>query len=127
VPVSHPEEFGGLGLSPLELCVVARRSPRRRAGAVRHIGRAGDRALKLAGSDAQKKKWLPLLASGEAIGTLATPKAAAAQPRNIRTTFAADASTARRFRWPMASCDLCGGPANTVGRAIAPSRWCWST
>jgi len=87
--VGIPEEFGGLGLSPLELCVVAE-----------EIGRAAapvpfdtsvvlaTEALKLAGSEAQKKKWLPLLASGEAIGTLAIAEGPQPpRPRNIRTTF----------------------------------------
>jgi acyl-CoA dehydrogenase len=87
--VGIPEEFGGLGLSPLELCVVAE-----------EIGRAAapvpfdtsvvlaTEALKLAGSDAQKKKWLPLLAGGEAIGTLAIAEGPQPpRPRNIRTTF----------------------------------------
>src|SRR5260370_27174554 len=88
--VGIPEEFGGLGLSPLELCVVAE-----------EIGRAAapvpfdtsvvlaTEALKLRGSDAQKKKWLPLLASGEAIGTLAIAEGPQRpRPRNVRTTFA---------------------------------------
>jgi len=87
--VGIPEEFGGLGLSPLELCVVAE-----------EIGRAAapvpfdtsvvlaTEALKLAGSDAQKKKWLPDLASGKAIGTLAIAEGPQPpRPRNIRTTF----------------------------------------
>jgi acyl-CoA dehydrogenase len=87
--VGIPEEFGGLGLSPLELCVVAE-----------EIGRAAapvpfdtsvvlaTEALKLAGSEAQKKKWLPLLATGEAIGTLAIAEGPQPpRPRNIRTTF----------------------------------------
>jgi acyl-CoA dehydrogenase len=87
--VGIPEEFGGLGLSPLELCVVAE-----------EIGRAAapvpfdtsvvlaTEALKLAGSEAQKKKWLPLLASGDAIGTLAVAEGPQPpRPRNIRTTF----------------------------------------
>jgi acyl-CoA dehydrogenase len=87
--VGIPEAFGGLGLSPLELCVVAE-----------EIGRAAapvpfdtsvvlaTEALKLAGSEAQKKKWLPLLASGEAIGTLAIAEGPQPpRPRNIRTTF----------------------------------------
>src|SRR5258706_1336736 len=87
--IGIPEEHGGLGLSPLELCVVAE-----------EIGRAAapvpfdtsvvlaTEALKLAGSEAQKKKWLPLLAEGKAIGTLAgsggpqTPR-----PRNVTTNF----------------------------------------
>jgi alkylation response protein AidB-like acyl-CoA dehydrogenase len=84
-----PEAYGGLGLSPLELCVVAE-----------EIGRAAapvpfdssivlaTEALKLAGSEAQKKKWLPLLASGDAIGTLAVAEGPEPpRPRNTRTTF----------------------------------------
>jgi acyl-CoA dehydrogenase len=87
--IAIPEEYGGLGMTPLELCVVAE-----------EIGRAAapvpfdtsvvlaTEALKLAGSDAQKKKWLPLLASGEAIGTLATAEGPQT-PRasNVRTLF----------------------------------------
>ena len=97
--VGIPEEFGGLGLSPLELCVVAE-----------EIGRAAapvpfdtsvvlaTEALKLAGSEAQKKKWLPLLASGEAIGTLAIAEGPQPpRPRNIRTTFVGHLS-ARNLR-----------------------------
>lgn len=84
-----PEEYGGMGLSPLEVCVAAE-----------EIGRAAapvpfdssvvlaTEALKLAGSDAQKKKWLPELASGKAIGTLAIAEGAQPpKPRNIRTAF----------------------------------------
>src|SRR5215813_10210716 len=84
-----PEEYGGLGLSPLELCVIAE-----------EIGRAAapvpfdssvvlaTEALKLAGSEAQKKKWLPLLAEGKAIGTLAVAEGPQPpKPRTIATTF----------------------------------------
>ena len=67
-----PEEFGGLGLSYLELVVIAE-----------ELGRAAapipfsssvylaTEALLAVGSQEQKEKWLPLLASGEAIGTFA--------------------------------------------------------
>jgi len=70
--VAIPEEYGGAGAGHLELCVIAE-----------EIGRAlapvpfsstvylAAEALMLAGSDAQKQKWLPKIASGEAIGTLA--------------------------------------------------------
>ena len=70
--VAIPEAFGGAGAGHLELCVIAE-----------EIGRVlapvpfsstvylAAEALLLAGSDAQKKKWLPAIASGEAIGTLA--------------------------------------------------------
>ena len=84
-----PEAYGGLGLTPLELCVIAE-----------EIGRVAapvpfdssvvlaTEALKLTDSEAQKKKWLPLLASGEAIGTLAVAEGPEPpRPRNIRTTF----------------------------------------
>jgi alkylation response protein AidB-like acyl-CoA dehydrogenase len=84
-----PEAYGGLGLSPLELCVIAE-----------ELGRAAapvpfdssvvlaTEALKIAGSEAQKKKWLPELASGKAVGTLAVSEGAQPpKPRNITTTF----------------------------------------
>jgi alkylation response protein AidB-like acyl-CoA dehydrogenase len=67
-----PEELGGLGLSYLELCVIAE-----------ELGRAcapvpfsssvylATEAILLAGSQQQKEKWLPKLAAGEVIGTFA--------------------------------------------------------
>ncbi len=67
-----PEEFGGLGLSYLELSVIAE-----------ELGRAAapvpfsssvylaTEALLLAGSAEQKEAWLPKLAAGEVIGTFA--------------------------------------------------------
>ena len=67
-----PEQHGGLGLSYLELSVVAE-----------ELGRAvapvpfsssvylATEAILMAGSDAQKERWLPKLAAGEAIGTFA--------------------------------------------------------
>ena len=67
-----PEEYGGLGLSYLELSVVAEELGR----AVAPIPFSSSvylatEALLLAGSREQKEKWLPKLASGEAIGTFA--------------------------------------------------------
>jgi acyl-CoA dehydrogenase len=85
-----PEEYGGLGLGALELCLVSE-----------EIGRAtapvpfdtsvvlATEAIKLAGSEAQKKKWLPELAAGRAIGTLAVSEGPQApRPRSIRASFA---------------------------------------
>ena len=72
-----PEEYGGLGLSYLELSVIAE-----------EIGRAvapvpfsssvylATEAILLAGSREQKERWLPRLAAGEAIGTLAMTEGA---------------------------------------------------
>jgi alkylation response protein AidB-like acyl-CoA dehydrogenase len=70
--VAIPEAYGGAGAGHLELCVIAE-----------EVGRAlspvpfsssvylAAEAILLAGSEAQKQQWLPLIASGEAIGTLA--------------------------------------------------------
>ena len=67
-----PEEFGGLGLSYLELVVIAE-----------ELGRClapipfsssvylATEAILAAGTQAQKEQWLPKLAAGEVIGTLA--------------------------------------------------------
>lgn len=84
-----PEEFGGLGLGYLELCVIAE-----------ELGRAlapvpfsstvylFAEAILAAGSDEQKKKYLPKIASGELIGTFARAEGAGAvTPKSIRTTF----------------------------------------
>jgi alkylation response protein AidB-like acyl-CoA dehydrogenase len=70
--VAIPEEFGGAGAGHLELCVIAEEIGRVLAPVpfASTIYLAAE-AIMLAGSDAQKKKWLPKIASGEAIGTLA--------------------------------------------------------
>lgn len=70
--VAIPEEFGGAGAGHLELCVIAEEVGRVLAPVPfsSTIYLAAE-AIMLAGSDAQKKKWLPKIASGEAIGTLA--------------------------------------------------------
>ena len=87
--VGIPEEYGGLGLTPLELCVVAEEIGRSAAPVPFDSSVVlATEALKLAGSEAQKKKWLPLLASGQAIGTLAVAEGPQApKPRNVTTTF----------------------------------------
>ncbi|UZE48651.1 acyl-CoA dehydrogenase family protein [Rhodopseudomonas sp. P2A-2r] len=70
--VAIPEEFGGTGAGHLELCVIAEEMGRALAPVpFSSTVYLAAEALLLAGSDAQKKKWLPLIASGEAIGTLA--------------------------------------------------------
>ncbi|HEX5378981.1 MAG TPA: acyl-CoA dehydrogenase family protein [Phenylobacterium sp.] len=67
-----PEAFGGVGLGHLELCVIAEELGRANAPVpmASSIYLAAE-ALMVAGSDAQKAAWLPKLASGAAIGTLA--------------------------------------------------------
>ncbi len=66
------EEHGGLGLGYLELCVIAEELGR----ALAPVPFSSSiflfaEFLKLAGSDAQKAKYLPAIASGAKIGTLA--------------------------------------------------------
>ncbi|MDE0054413.1 MAG: acyl-CoA/acyl-ACP dehydrogenase [Gammaproteobacteria bacterium] len=83
-----PEKHGGLGLSYLELCVIAE-----------ELGRVvapvpfsssvylATEALLLAGSDAQRQAWLPKLATGAAIGTFAlTESAGQASPDRLATS-----------------------------------------
>src|ERR1700712_2061185 len=70
--VAIPEQFGGAGAGHLELCVIAEEMGR----AIAPVPFASTiylatEAIMLAGSDAQKAKWLPKIASGDAIGTLA--------------------------------------------------------
>lgn len=70
--VAIPEEFGGTGAGHLELCVIAEEMGRALAPVpFSSTVYLAAEALLLAGSDAQKKKWLPAIASGDAIGTLA--------------------------------------------------------
>jgi len=67
-----PEAYGGVGLGHLELCVIAEELGRALAPVpmVSSIYQAAE-ALMLAGTEDQKQAWLPKLASGEAIGTMA--------------------------------------------------------
>src|SRR5579859_2895279 len=70
--VAIPENYGGTGAGHLELCVIAEEMGRALAPVpFSSTVYLAAEALLLAGSDAQKRKWLPKIASGEAIGTLA--------------------------------------------------------
>ncbi|HYI27544.1 MAG TPA: acyl-CoA dehydrogenase family protein, partial [Bradyrhizobium sp.] len=70
--VAIPEEFGGAGAGHLELCVIAEEMGRALAPVpFSSTVYLAAEAILLAGSAAQKKKWLPAIASGDAIGTLA--------------------------------------------------------
>ena len=67
-----PEPYGGAGFGYLELCVLAEELGRSLAPTpfASTIYLAGE-ALLLAGSDAQKKRWLPRITQGAAIGCFA--------------------------------------------------------
>lgn len=70
--VAIPESFGGLGMSALDLGVIAQELGRCNAAVPYYssIILCAD-AIRLAGSEAQKAVWLPKLASGEVVGTFA--------------------------------------------------------
>lgn len=85
---SIPEEYDGLGLGYLELCVIAEELGR----AVAPVPFSSTvylfaEAIMMAGSDEQKKKYLPKVASGEIIGTLAlSERAGAVTPKSIQAS-----------------------------------------
>ena len=66
-----PEEFGGLGMGKAAMCVVTEELSRGYIG----VGSLGTRSeiaaelIRLGGTEAQKEKWLPLIASGEILPT----------------------------------------------------------
>ena len=67
-----PEAYGGLGAGYLELCVIAEELGRAVAPVPfsSSIGLAAELLL-AAGTEAQKQRWLPAIASGQVIGALA--------------------------------------------------------
>src|SRR5882757_1512757 len=70
--VAIPEQFGGAGAGHLELCVIAEEMGRALAPVpFSSTVYLAAEAILLAGSETQKQKWLPLIASGAAVGTLA--------------------------------------------------------
>ncbi len=97
-----PEAYGGLGLGALELCVIAEELGRAAApvpfsSSIYMVAEA----LKLAGSEEQKQTWLPQLASGAIIGTLAAAEGAQApSPRSIKTSFAKGKLNGRKLPVP---------------------------
>ena len=66
-----PEEYGGLGMSKASMCVVSEELSRGYIG-VGSLGTRSEIAAELiiaGGTDDQKEKWLPRLASGETLPT----------------------------------------------------------
>jgi len=87
--VAIPEEYGGLGLGRLELCVLAEEMGR----AVAPLPLSSSlyffaEAVMLAGSEAQKAALLPKIASGELIGCFAVSEGPGApNPSRIEARF----------------------------------------
>ncbi len=101
-----PEQYGGIGLGYLELVVIAE-----------ELGRAvapvpfsssvylASEAILMAGSEAQKERWLPKLASGEAIGTFALGEGPGS-PSAARLSTAADGDRLTGTKIPVADGDI---------------------
>ncbi len=84
-----PEAYGGLGAGYLSLCVVAEQLGAHLAPIpfASSVYLASEAILQF-GSEGQKETWLPKLASGEIIGTLAVVESVAeASPTSINLTF----------------------------------------
>ncbi len=97
-----PEEYGGAGLGPLAVCVLAE-----------ELGRAlapvpfsssvylATEALLGCGTEAQQKRLLPALVAGETIGTFAfAERPGPADPRRLDTTVANDRLTGMKIAVP---------------------------
>src|SRR5262249_16535353 len=84
-----PESYGGLGLGYLELCVIAEEMGRALAPVpFSSTVYLFAEAVLIAGTDEQKKKYLPKVASGELIGTFARAEGpGAVLPKTIHTTL----------------------------------------
>jgi alkylation response protein AidB-like acyl-CoA dehydrogenase len=84
-----PENYGGLGLGYLELCVIAEELGRVLAPVpFSSTVYLFAEALLVAGSEDQKTKLLPKVAAGEIIGTFARAEGVGAvTPKSIRTSF----------------------------------------
>ena len=92
--LSIPEQYGGLGLTMSEEVRVAlefgRTSPAFRSVFGTNVG-IGSQGLVMAGSEAQKREWLPRIASGEVITSFAlTEPGAGSDGASVRTRATAD-------------------------------------
>ena len=94
-----PEEYGGVGLGRLAVCVLAEELGRAVAPVpfASSVYLATEAVLQF-GSDAQKDDWLPRLAAGETIGTLAmAERAGAATPERLTATVASGRLTGTKL------------------------------
>ena len=101
-----PEQHGGIGLAHLELCVLAEELGRVVAPVpFSSSAYLATEALLLAGSAAQRERWLPKLATGAAIGTFALAERAG-QTRPERLTTTAVDGKLRGVKLPVADGDI---------------------
>ena len=82
-----PEAYGGAGFGYLELCVIAEELGRSVAPIpFSSTVYLAAEALLLAGNEAQKRKWLPRIATGEVVGCLALAEGAGVPVPGALTT-----------------------------------------
>ncbi len=81
-----PEAHGGLGLGTDEACVLAEEVGRSLAPVPLLATMDAIEALLIAGSEAQKARWLPRLAAGEAIGVVAWGEGDSKSPAQMPAT-----------------------------------------
>lgn len=92
-----PEEHGGLGLGLIELGLVAQATGTATAGAPFLTTNYGAIHLLMASDNQQpQERWLPRLASGEAIGTVAFGEAHSSLPTGPEVVLADDGLTGRK-------------------------------
>ena len=104
--LSIPEEYGGLGLTMTEEVRIAlefgRTTPAFRSVFGTNVG-IGSQGLVMAGSDAQKREWLPRIASGEIVTSFALTEpgagsdSASVQTRAVRQGDVYRLSGTKRF------------------------------
>jgi acyl-CoA dehydrogenase len=97
--LSIPEEYGGLGLTMGEEVRVAlelgRTSPAFRSVFGTNVG-IGSQGLVIAGSEAQKRQWLPRIASGEIVTSFAlTEPGAGSDGASVETRAVAEGESYR--------------------------------
>lgn len=88
-----PEEYGGLGFGALENCIVIEELSRACCGVTTSFAASGLGAypILLFGDEAQKKKYLPAIASGRQLAAFAlTESTAGSDPAGIQTTAVKD-------------------------------------
>jgi len=98
-----PEAYGGLGLGYLELCVIAEELGRSLAPVPFSSSvYLATEAIKAWGNEEQKQHYLPRLAAGELIGTLATSEGLGALSITARVTD----GTLRGDKYPVPDGDI---------------------
>ena len=120
-----PEAYGGLDLGLVELGLIAHQAGRSISGAPFLTSGFGvARAIALYGSDEQKQRWLPGLASGETIGAIAFAAGADALPVRPALALNGDrlSGTAPGVSGGLAAdvAIVLAGPADAPVLAIAP-------